>query len=97
MKVESPRTRRDLANLGAHLAASRKIQGLTQQELAERAGITRGTLVRLESGDGGPRLDALLAVARVLGFSGALVEAADPLNTEFGRMHAGRADRKRVR
>lgn len=97
MRVASPRTRRDLATLGAHLAAARKIQNLTQQELAERAGITRGTLVRLEAGEGGPRLEALLAVARVLGFSGALVDAADPLRTEFGRLHAGRADRKRVR
>ena len=46
MKVESPRTRRDLRALGEHLAAGRKIQGLTQQDLADRAGISRTTLTQ---------------------------------------------------
>lgn len=97
MRVESPRTRRDLRSLGANLAASRKIHGLTQQELADRAGITRATLASLEHGEGGPRVEALLAVARVLGSNDALVGATDPLATEYGRANAGRAIRQRVR
>ncbi len=97
MRVESPRTRRDLRTLGDHLAAGRKIHGLTQQELAERAGISRSTLASLERGDGGSRLEAFLAVLRVLGLNDAVVVATDPLATEFGRAHAGRADRQRVR
>lgn len=97
MRVESPRTRRDLRRLGEHLASGRKIHGLTQQDLAERAGISRATLANLERGDGGPRLDAFLAVARVLGVNDALVGAVDPLTTEYGRANAGRADRQRVR
>ncbi|MBU4337751.1 MAG: helix-turn-helix domain-containing protein [Actinobacteria bacterium] len=75
----------------------RKIQGLTAQELADRAGITRGTLARIEHGEGGARTDALLAVLRVLGLNDRVVAAADPLDTDYGRMHAARADRTRVR
>src|SRR5689334_19428434 len=97
MPVESPRTRRDLRTLGAHVAAGRKIHGLTQQELAERAGITRATLAALEHGQGTPRIATVLAVARVLGFNESMVAAADPLATEYGRVNAGRADRQRVR
>ena len=97
MRVESARTRRDLRTLGAHLAAGRKIHGLTQQEMAERAGISRSTVVSLERGDGGPRLEAFLAITRVLGSSDAVVAATDPLATEYGRANAGRADRQRVR
>jgi transcriptional regulator with XRE-family HTH domain len=97
MVVESPRTRRDLRTLGDHLAAGRKVQGLTQQELAERVGVSRATVAALERGEGGARIETLLAVARVLGFNEALVAAADPLATEYGRANAGRADRQRVR
>lgn len=96
MRVESPRTRRDLGTLGAHLAAGRKIHDLTQAELAERAGISRATVAALERGDGGPRLDSFLDVVRVLGANDALVTAVDPLATEFGRAHVGRADRLRA-
>lgn len=97
MKVRSTRTRRDLRRVGEHLAAGRKIQGLTQQELADRAGLTRATVANLEHGEGGTRIEALLAVARVLGTNDLLVAALDPLATEYGRAHADRAVRQRVR
>lgn len=97
MRATSVRTQRDLRVLGEHVAAMRKIQGLTAQVLADRAGITRTTLRNLERGEGSPRIEALLAVLRVLGLSTQVVAAADPLTTEIGRLHAGRANRQRVR
>ncbi|MDQ0425188.1 MULTISPECIES: helix-turn-helix transcriptional regulator [Cellulomonas] len=97
MKVQSSRTRRDLRTLGSHLAAARKVHGLTQQELAERAGVTRATVGNLERGEGGTRIEALLAVARVLGSNEQLVAALDPLSTEFGRLNAARTGLRRVR
>lgn len=49
------------------LARERKAQHLTQAELAERAGLSRMTVQRLESGSLDPRLSTLLEMARVLG------------------------------
>ena len=47
----SPRkTRRAQTDIGENLAAWRKLQGLTAQQVAERAGISRSTLSRLEHG-----------------------------------------------
>ena len=97
MKIVSPRTSRDLRTLGRHITAARKIHGLTAELLAERAGITRPTLHRIEHGEGGVHVDAVLSVLRVLGAADAVVSAADPLNTDFGRLNADRAVRARVR
>jgi len=95
--VTSSRTQRDLRVLGEHIAAMRKIQGLTAQILADRAGITRTTLRNIERGEGSPRVEAVLAVLRVLGLSTQVVAAADPFTTELGRLHPDRAVRRRVR
>ncbi len=54
-------------DLITHLAQARKTQQLTQAELAERAGLSRMTVQRLESGSLDPRLSTLYAMARVLG------------------------------
>lgn len=53
-------------DLLAHLAHARKAANLTQAELAERAGLSRMTVQRLESGSLDPRLSTLQELARVL-------------------------------
>lgn len=58
----------DLLPLISHLAQARKAAHLTQAELAERAGLSRMTVQRLESGSLDPRLSSLQEIARVLGF-----------------------------
>lgn len=60
-----------------HLAQIRKTQKLTQAELAERAGLSRMTVQRLESGSLDPRLSTLHEMARVLGLE--LVAVPAPL------------------
>ena len=46
-------------DLVVHLARARKAANLTQAELAERAGLSRMTVQRLESGNLDPRLSPL--------------------------------------
>ena len=50
----------------ASLAAVRKAQQMTQAELAQRAGLSRMTVQRLESNGLDPRLSTLQEMAKVL-------------------------------
>jgi transcriptional regulator with XRE-family HTH domain len=91
------RTRLAAQRIGAHVAAWRKLQGLTAEQVADRAGLSRGTLRRLENGETSVGLDVLLNVARVLGALDRVVEALDPYETDLGRARADEALPKRVR
>ena len=53
--------------LGERVRRLREITGLTQEALAQTAGIGRVTLVRLENGEQSPRFKTLQAVAGALG------------------------------
>ena len=53
--------------LGEVLETTRRARGLTQADLAERAGITQAALSRYENGLREPEIDALQRVADVLG------------------------------
>jgi transcriptional regulator with XRE-family HTH domain len=48
------------------LKALRESRGLTQEELAKKAGISRAYLARLETGRHDPHLSRLRTLARVL-------------------------------
>ena len=52
----------------ARLRALRERKRWTQQQLAGAAGMPRSAIARLESAEHSPRLQALHAVARVLGY-----------------------------
>lgn len=54
-------------NLSDRVRKAREITGLSQDELAERAGVGRATLARLESGKGSPRRATLIAIAFATG------------------------------
>lgn len=99
MKVSSARTARDLRDLGENVSTMRKVHGLTAELLAERAGVTRGTLRSIEHGDGSAQLGNVMAVLRVLGLSSAVIAATDPTSTDLGRarMAEGLPQRVRVR
>ncbi|MFT4010794.1 MAG: helix-turn-helix transcriptional regulator [Nocardioidaceae bacterium] len=56
----------DERGLGAQLRAERRQTGVTQQELARRAGISRRTLISIEAGQPGDT-GKVLAVVRALG------------------------------
>ena len=83
--------------IGAHLATWRKLQRLTAQQLAERAGIARSTLSKLENGDSSVGFDVVLRVARAVGVLQQLEDALDPLETDRGRARADERLPQRVR
>lgn len=91
------KTRISARHAGTHLTAWRKLQRLTAEQVADRAGISRGTLRRLENGETSVGLDVFLNVARVLGVLDRVVDAVDPYETDLGRLRAGQALPKRVR
>ena len=53
--------------LGSELQRARKKNGLTQEQLAELAGISERTLRSIERGAGNPSIEAVPSVANVLG------------------------------
>lgn len=55
---------------------ARKRAGLTQRELADRAGTTQSAIARLESGRTSPSFDTVLRLVRVCGYR--LDVALDP-------------------
>ncbi len=93
----SARTRRAAQELGERCAEWRKLQDLTAEQVAQRAGISSPTLWKLESGDPGVSIGVFLDVARALGFSDQVLDAVDPLQTELGKARAGQTLPKRVR
>ena len=58
-----------LRESGRRLAQIRLSRNLTQVELAQRAGVSKRTLERLEMGAGGVRIDAFFAVCGALGLT----------------------------
>ncbi len=67
-----------LSELGGRLARLRLDQNLTQAELAERAGVSKRTVERLESGAAATHLSGFIRVCRVLN----LLERFDTLIPE---------------
>lgn len=93
----SSRVKIAAASIGEQLVAWRKLNGLTAAQVADRAGIARNTLRRIETGDPGVSLQAFLSVARSLGLLDAIVTATDPYETDLGRARADEVLPKRVR
>jgi transcriptional regulator with XRE-family HTH domain len=83
--------------LGEDISSWRKLRGLTQAQLADRAGISRDTLARLERGDGGVSTENLLRVLRGLGVLGLLNRALDPYESDIGRLRSSEQLPHRVR
>jgi transcriptional regulator with XRE-family HTH domain len=89
--------RRAMQSVADDLADWRKLRGLTQAQLAERAGVSLNTLHRLERGDPGVSLGNVLRILRGLGVLDALPRALDPYETDIGRLRSGEHLPQRVR
>jgi len=55
--------------IGMRMCEHRLALGLTQEELAGRAGVSKRSLERLEAGDANPQLVVFVSVCRALGLS----------------------------
>jgi transcriptional regulator with XRE-family HTH domain len=60
---------------GRNLCLARRRRGLSQEKLAERTGLCRDTIYKIEMGQRSPRLDTLLALSDALA-----VDAAELLS-----------------
>lgn len=73
------------------------VLGLTAQQVAERAGITRATVHKIEKSDPGVRFGSVAQVLRALGMLDQAVEAIYPLNSDIGRLRAANLTKRRAR
>jgi transcriptional regulator with XRE-family HTH domain len=89
--------RRALRDIGGHVQTWRKLRGLTQNQLADRAGIDRKSLIRLEHGEAGVSFGLVLRVLHALGVLDELPAAVDPYASDLGRMRADEQLPRRVR
>lgn len=86
-----------MRQISEDLSAWRKLRGLTQAQLADRAGVGRETIGRLESGNGAVSTENLLRIVRALGILDELVSALDPYETDVGRLRSDERLPQRVR
>jgi len=92
-----PAVRCSLRQVADDLATWRKLRGLTQAQLADRANVHRDTISRLERGDGGVSLENLVRVLRGLGVIEGVMRALDPYESDIGRLRADEHLPQRVR
>lgn len=98
MRRPSPiKVRRAAEQIGEHVVTWRKLQGLTAEQVCQRAAISRPTLRKVESGDPSVTLETFLNVLRALGQLDVLPNALDPYETEFGRARSDQLLPARVR
>lgn len=88
---------RQITGFGEHVRGWRMVLGLTAQQVAERADITRDTLRKIETGDPSVSFRNVAQVLRALGVLDQTVDAVDPLNSDIGRLRAGSLTKKRAR
>lgn len=88
---------RQVAEFGEHVRGWRMVLGLTAQQVAERAGIARDTLRKIETGDPSVSFANVTQVLRALGVLDNAVDAIDPLRSDIGRMRAGNLTKRRAR
>lgn len=89
--------RRSTRRLAESIVAWRKLKGLTQAQLADRAGIGLTTLARLEKGEGGASLENLFKVLRALGVLENVLTALDPYESDVGRLRSSEELPRRIR
>lgn len=89
--------RRALDAVGGDVSSWRKLRGLTQAQLADRAGVERKTIARLEHGDGSVSTENLMRILRGLGILDTLPRSLDPYESDVGRLRADEQLPQRVR
>lgn len=89
--------RRGLRRLAEDVTVWRKLQGLTQAQLADRSGVGVNTVRRLEDGDSGVTIENALRIFRALGVLDAALGALDPHESDVGRLRSDEQLPQRVR
>lgn len=97
MKKVSTSVNNSFVETGKNLRTWRVIYALKAAQVAERAGISLGTLHKIEKGDPSVSVAAFLEVARSLGLLDVLTESLDPLNSDLGRARVSENMPQRIR
>ena len=85
------------SQMGEQLAMWRRLLGFTAQEVADKAGVSRDTVSRLENGDPSVSSGTLLSVLRAYSILDQVLDATDPLQSDLGRARADQKLPQRVR
>ena len=83
--------------MGEQPSAWRRLLGYTSQEAADKAGVSRDTISRLEHGDPSVSSGTLLGVLRAYSLVEPVLEATDPYQSDLGRARADQSLPQRVR
>ncbi len=75
---------RSLRKLGSDMAIARKRRRISTSSMAERADISRATLVKIERGDPSVSMAAYMWVLAILGFEARMADLAKPESDEIG-------------
>jgi len=97
MRIITKAVTTSFAEAGKSLQTWRKIYALKAAQVAGRAGISLGTLHKIESGDPSVSVAAFLEVVRSLGLLDTLTESLDPLNSDLGRARVTENMPQRIR
>jgi len=97
MKKTTRAVKETFAITGENLKTWRKLYMLKAEQVAERAGISLGTLSKIENGDPSISTASFLEVLRSLGLLDTLAESLDPLNSDLGRARVSENMPKRIR
>ena len=93
----SPVISAEAQEIGNNISLYRRMSRIPLVQLAERANISADTLSRLERGDAGVSIGAVLSVCRVLGLDSFIIKATEPSNTAYGRAQLQAGVPQRVR
>jgi len=85
MKKNTQMVNSAFAEIGRHMKTWRILFALKASQVAQRAGISPGTLHKIENGDPSISTAAFLEVVRSVGLLDNLVDCLDPLNSDLGR------------
>lgn len=97
LKAQLKDVEAQLVVIGERVRIARVRRCWTAAELAERVGVERRTISRLEHGDAGVRTGVLFSVVWVLGLWETAVGLADPARDEAGLALERRRQPKRAR
>ena len=87
---------RALTIVGEDVRAWRLLRQLTQEQVADRAGVSAATVRRLEQGEGAS-FENVLRVARALGVLDPVVRSFDPYESDVGRLRSDERLPQRIR
>ena len=75
-KVRADRKQQTRERIGGRIATLRRLRGLTQEQLAQEAGLQRTHVNRIEAGKYSVTIDVVQAIAHVLGMTVDLIDPA---------------------